>query len=158
MDRFIFSLRVKRAAASSILIGGALLLALLSSGCSFNRAWNAAATTPVPANDIQGRWQGTWVSEANAHTGRLRCVITQQEDGKFQAHYHATYRKILGYSYAVTLDATQTNGVFKFSGDADLGWYAGGIYHYEGKANPTNFYSTYQSKYDHGIFQLSRPE
>ena len=116
-----------------------------------------SATTRVPANDIQGRWQGTWVSEANAHTGRLRCLVTKLEDGKYQARYHAKYRKILGFGYTAVLDTTQADGSFKFTGEADLGW-AGGVYHYEGKANGTNFYSTYQSKYDHGIFQMSRPE
>ncbi len=129
----------------------------MSSGCSFNRAWNAAATTPVPANDLQGRWQGTWVSEANAHSGKLRCLVTRLEDGKYQARYHAKYRKILGFGYTAVIDATQTEGSFKFTGEADLGW-AGGVYHYEGKANSTDFFSTYQSKYDHGMFQMSRPE
>ncbi len=148
---------MKRVTTSSTLIGGALLLALLSSGCSFNRAWNAAATTPVPANDLQGRWQGTWVSEANAHSGKLRCLVTRLEDGKYQARYHAKYRKILGFGYTAVIDATQTEGSFKFTGEADLGW-AGGVYHYEGKANSTDFFSTYQSKYDHGMFQMSRPE
>ena len=93
----------------------------------------------------------------NAHTGRLRCLVTKLEDGKYQARYHAKYRKILGFGYTAVLDTTQADGSFKFTGEADLGW-AGGVYHYEGKANATNFYSTYQSKYDHGIFQMSRPE
>ena len=134
-----------------------LLSALLSGGCAFNHAWNAAATTPVAANGIQGRWQGTWASEASAHTGRLRCIVTKQDDGKYRAWYHANYRKVLSFSYSVTLEATHTNGIYKFSGDADLGW-AGGVYHYEGQANATNFYSTYQSTYDHGVFQMRRPE
>jgi len=148
---------LKLFSATSVSIAGSLLLVLLSCGCSFSRAWNAAARTPVPANDIQGRWQGTWLSEVNGHTGKLRCIITKQDEGKYQARYHATYRKILGFGYTVTLDATHTNGIYKFSGDADLGW-AGGVYHYTGQANSTNFFSTYQSKYDHGIFQTSRPE
>ena len=129
----------------------------MSGGCAFNRAWNAA-TTPVPANDIQGRWQGTWASEANGHIGKLRCLITKQDDGKYQARYHAKYRKILSFGYSVTLDAQQTDSSFKFIGHADLGWYAGGVYHYEGQANSTNFFSTYQSKHDHGTFQMRRPE
>ena len=148
---------MKRAFAPLALFGGLLLLALLSSGCSFNRAWNAAAATPVPANDIEGCWQGTWVSEASAHSGKLRCLVTKLEDGKYQARYHAIYRKILGFGYTAALDTTQTNGIFEFSGAADLGW-AGGVYHYEGKANATNFHSTYQSKFDHGMFQMTRPE
>ncbi|MBI3853796.1 MAG: hypothetical protein HY298_26525 [Verrucomicrobia bacterium] len=148
---------MKQTVTSSVLIVETLLLALLSGGCAFSRAWNAAATTATPTADIQGRWRGTWASEVSAHTGKLRCIITKQDDGKYQARYHANYRKILSFSYTVTLDATYTNGIYKFSGDADLGW-AGGVYHYAGQANTTNFYSTYQSRNDHGIFQMRRPE
>jgi hypothetical protein len=35
---------------------------------------------------------------------------------------------------------------------------AGGVYTYEGSASATNFTSTYNSKYDHGVFQMRRPE
>ena len=111
----------------------------------------------MPAYDIQGRWQGTWLSEVNGHTGKLHCLVAKQDDGKYQARYHAKYRKILSFGYTVALDATQTNGIYKFSGEADLGW-AGGVYRYEGQASSTNFLSTYKSKHDHGIFQMSRPE
>ncbi len=34
---------------------------------------------------------------------------------------------------------------------------SGGVYHYDGDATPTNFFSTYKSKYDHGTFQMTRP-
>ena len=157
VELHFLGLFVKLTVTSSVLIGGTLLSALLSGGCAFSRAWNEAAKTPVPANDIQGRWRGTWASDVSAHTGKLSCLITKQDDGKYQARYHANYRKILSFSYTVSLEATHTNGSYKFSGDADLGW-AGGVYHYEGLANTTNFYSTYQSKHDHGTFQMRRPE
>ena len=35
-------------------------------------------------NNLQGRWQGTWLSDVNQHTGALRCVVTQQGDGARQ--------------------------------------------------------------------------
>ena len=38
-----------------------------------------------------------------------------------------------------------------------LGFLAGGVYHYEGHADATNYFSTYSCKYDHGTFQMSRP-
>ena len=46
---------------------------------------------------------------------------------------------------------------FHFSGEADLGYLAGGVYHYDGHADGTNFFSNYSSKYDHGTFQMTRP-
>ena len=34
---------------------------------------------------------------------------------------------------------------------------AGGLYTYKGRATATNFFSTYSCKYDHGIFEMTRP-
>jgi len=136
-----------------------LLLPLLGLGCSsFNREWKAAAATPPPPNDIAGRWQGTWLSHQNGHTDKLRCLVTKQSDDVYQARFQAKYRKVLSFGYTVPLHVKQTNGVFQFEGDADLGWLAGGQYHYEGKASPTMFFSTYQCKRDRGVFEMTRPQ
>ncbi len=132
---------------------------LLAGGCStFNYEWQAAAKKPAPASGLEGRWQGTWKSDANGHHDQLRCLITQQPDGKYRALFHAHYGQWLTFGYTAKLDAQETAGVFKFAGDADLGWYAGGLYHYEGRADGTNFSSTYRCPSDHGVFQMTRPK
>src|SRR5262245_49218762 len=100
---------------------------LLLTGCStFNRDWKAAAQTAAPADHLQGRWDGTWLSEENGHTGRLRCLLTKNTDGKYQARFHAKYCKIFSFGYTVSLEVAEADGVYRFKGDADLGWYAGG--------------------------------
>ena len=116
-----------------------------------NGKWRPS--NPRPTNSLQGRWEGTWLSDANQHTGALRCVVTQKSDGSWRARFHATYNKALSFGYTVTLKVEPSTNAFKFSGDANLGWYAGGVYHYEGHADDTNFFSTYSCKYDHGTFQ-----
>lgn len=104
-----------------------LPLLLLAGGCStFNRDWKRAAANPVPANDIQGRWDGRWLSEVNGHNGRLRCLVSQSSPGKYEARFHAKYRKILSFGYTVVLNVQRTNDLFTFQGEADLGWLAGG--------------------------------
>ena len=113
---------------------------------------------PSSSDDIAGRWQGLWRSDVNGHNGQLRCLITKESDQTYRAYYHAKYRKILSFSYTVPLRVEPSDGVYKFQGEADLGWYAGAVYHYEGRASPTNFFSTYRSKHDHGTFQMTRPE
>jgi hypothetical protein len=134
----------------------ALLVLICVSGCSsFNRSWKAAST--VPANGMQGRWDGSWLSERNGHHGRLRCLMTTQADGKYQARFHAIFWKIFRAGYTVPLTVVSSNGVYQFQGDANLGWWGGGAYHYEGQATGTNFFSTYRSKADHGTFQMKRP-
>jgi hypothetical protein len=135
-----------------------LWLLMLSSCSSFNHHWKAAASTPPSDDAISGRWEGSWRSDVNGHNGRLRCLVTKVSTQQYRAWYHAKYRKILSFSYTVPLQLTTTNGVSEFQGQADLGWYAGGLYEYEGRATPTNFYSTYRSKHDHGTFQMTRPE
>ena len=77
--------------------------------------------------------------------------------GGYQARFHAKYRKILGFGYTVPLKVRTVAGVFNFQGEADLGWYAGGLYFYSGHVRGTNFSSTYRSEKDRGTFQMTRP-
>ena len=132
---------------------------VLLTGCSsYNRKWRAALAQPIPTDSIAGPWEGHWISDVNGHKGRLRCIIIPGGDGLYDAQYHAKYRRILSFGYTVPLRAEETeNRTWKFSGEADLGKLAGGVYTYEGSATPSQFFSTYHSKYDHGKFELSRP-
>jgi len=137
---------------------GLLLLGLAATGCSsFNRDWRATASSAIPGNDITGRWEGTWQSEVTGHHGKLRCLVIPLEGGDYQARYRAKYLRIMSFSYSVKLKVAAAEDGFKFNGEADLGWYAGGRYQYEGRASATNFVSTYKSKEDHGSFQMTRP-
>ena len=130
---------------------------LFASGCSsFNYDWNHAAATP-PANDLSGRWQGTWRSEVTGHTDQLRCIVTKTDPATYEARFRAKYHTVLSFSYTVPLKVEKTVTGYKFSGQADLGAMAGGLYQYDGHAETTNFFSTYSSKDDHGTFQMGRP-
>ena len=131
-----------------------------ATGCStFNRDWNRTHATPVPAQEIDGRWAGSWLSDHNGHHGRLRCLVRRLDDRSYRARFKATYWKIFHFSYTVNLQVTrEPPGSFNFQGEANLGWLGGGVYHYEGHATPANFVATYKSQYDHGTFRMARPE
>ena len=133
-----------------------LLLAVLTGCSSFNRDWKKVAS--VSPTDIQGRWEGTWVSQANGHSGKLRCLLEKLSDNSYCARFDSTYKKVLHFKSTVDINGSVTNDVFLFSGEAKLPWWAGGIYDYEGKVSATDFFSTYKCKYDHGTFQMTRPE
>ena len=137
----------------------AVLTVTLTMGCStsFNRQWNKAVAQPIPANGVEGPWMGEWISDVNQHHGKLRCVMTKEEEGKYKAYFHATFWKIFRYSYSTILNGEDLTNMTHFKGEKDLGWLAGGVYRYEGHATPTNFLSTYKSKYDHGTFEMIRP-
>jgi hypothetical protein len=138
------------------------LLTFWTGGCSsFERAWQAAEPSPFDTNSMAGRWEGTWRSEVNGHHDRLRCLMTPSTNGVYAARFHAHYKRGIRFTYSYTVPLTVTNGpspdTFQFHGAASLGWYAGGTYSYAGVASPTNFFSTYESKYDHGTFEMTRP-
>ena len=133
-------------------------LAVLATGCStFNRDWTNAAAVPPPTNDITGRWEGEWHSDANGHHGRLRCLITQLDGTHYRARYRASWGKIFHFGYTVDMRVERSDNLFRFEGGADLGRLAGGMYRYDGRADSTNFVSNYKSRRDHGTFQMARP-
>jgi hypothetical protein len=138
-----------------------LIVAFSLTGCStFERDWHAARLIPRLEDDVAGRWEGTWRSEANGHNDQLRAVITKGSNDVYLTRFHARYKKGIfrfSFGYSVPLQVRQTNDTYQFHGEADLGWLAGGLYRYEGSATGTNFFSTYHCKYDHGTFQMGRP-
>ena len=138
----------------------AMLLSLVFlAGCSsFDHDWDAAAgVKPAGPTDITGRWQGTWASDADGHTGGLRCLITQTNEHLYHARYAATYGGMLHFNYEMDLTADQKFDWVTFDGSADLGALAGGEYQYEGRANSEKFYARYRSDEDRGQFNMTRP-
>ena len=122
---------------------------------------DAGPPTAAPATSVTGRWEGTWRSEVNGHTDQLRCLMTTLTNGLCSARFQAKYRRGIfrfTFGYAVPLSVVNRGGRFEFEGEANLGWYAGGLYRYHGTATATNFTSTYRCKYDHGTFQMTRPQ
>ena len=138
-----------------------LIAVIWFTGCStFERDWRDARLTPRLQDDLAGRWEGTWRSEASGHNDQLRAVIAMGSNGVYSTRFHARYKKGIfrfSFGYSVPLNVAQTNDTYQFHGEADLGWLAGGIYRYEGSGTGTNFFSTYRCKYDHGTFQMTRP-
>ena len=119
---------------------------------------------PPAPHGLEGRWEGNWVSEGNGHQGGLRCIITRKQDNVYLADFHATFWKIFNFGYSIDLKAAEISPTrFQFAGDSDLGWLAGGKFHYEGTAQVAGdiktdtFTSSYKSADDHGRFNLTRP-
>jgi hypothetical protein len=140
-----------------------LFLCLLLANCSgnFNQEWDraiAAQHKGIP-NDITGAWLGTWHSDANGHHGELRCVVSREDHdaNNYRFHYHATYGQMLNAAYVVTEQVKRKGDHFVLTGEHDLGYLAGGLYHYEGTSTTREMRSTYRSSADHGTFELKRP-
>lgn len=135
------------------------VVAITSCGCStFNYEWRRELSRGTSTNDITGAWDGSWTSQKTGHDGALRCLITRTTNGTVNARFYATYKRFLHFGYTVPLQVRRTDNGVAFMGHADLGKLAGGMYRYTGYATPTNFFSTYESRYDHGTFQMERPK
>jgi hypothetical protein len=135
---------------------GQLAIMVLLNGCStFNRDWNAAVTSP--RSGILGPWEGVWKSETTGHTDKLRCLVSERNDHRYEARFHAKYRNIFVFNYTVLLGFEKTDSELMLSGKADLGYLPGGVYEYNGKATPTNFVCRYSSAHDWGTFVMHRP-
>src|SRR6185503_1791788 len=79
---------------STILATCGLAIATATTGCStFNRDWKRGSADVALAHDIDGRWEGSWLSENNGHQGRLRCLVTRLDDRSYRARFKATYWK-----------------------------------------------------------------
>ncbi len=132
------------------------LLAAVFANCRhFRRDWEAYRPPTAPADSIEGRWEGEWISEANGHQGRLRGIL-RREGELYRASFHATYAGLLRVCYSVQLEGKAAGGRVRLKGEADLGRLAGGAYHYEGDATPEALCCEYRCRYDHGTFRMRR--
>ncbi len=142
-----------------------LVLTLLPScGLSFRSAWK----TPASNAGVRGKWEGTWLSTASGHTGKLRAVISEpgpllaasKQQPKAVSHqffYHCTWRGILSAAFKTTQQVEkQKNGTYTFKGDHQMPNWVGGVYHYEGTIKGDNFNACYESGLDRGTFTMKR--
>jgi hypothetical protein len=131
-----------------------VLAAFFNNARDFKRRWNQPAPPPSAANDLQGHWEGEWISQASGHRGPLRCVLSKTSPGDYQAAFHAVYCGALRVAYTVPLHGRIDGGKLSLEGETDIGRLAGGIYSYKGEADETAFRCTYRCRYDHGTFQM----
>lgn len=138
---------------------GALAACLLTAGgCgNYNALWRQATTRPVEHSDpLVGAWEGTWTSELREDGGRLWCLITKRPDGRYDARFKAIYWGLLTAKYTIALTTEKLADIWRFHGQEDLGFMAGGIYGYEGYTDGAKFVCTYSSAYDEGFFRMKR--
>jgi hypothetical protein len=136
----------------------AICLLALAAGCSrFDRQWTDAMAKPVSSGSIEGPWQGSWTSDGG-HSGRLRCILQETAPDQYRAHFDARFMGIFRFDHATTLTAQHKDGGVDVVGDKNLGYWRGGVYHYEGHITPEKFAATYKSKYDQGTFAMTRPK
>ena len=136
---------------------------LLAGGCSSFPRDFAAAKVPG-GGSIAGPWVGEWVSHGG-HRGELRCMLDPQHGSgipiladRFDARFEAKFWGIFTAHYTVLLTGAPEGDAIHLSGDHDLGWLAGGAYHYDARVTARKFDAMYRSHADEGEFHMLRPE
>lgn len=129
----------------------------LFTGCStvYHQKWKRAADQELQQAPAVGRWEGTWLSAVNAHTGKLKCIITETSPDEYDFHYWARW-SLFSWTYHLKLPINETDSITTFSGSKNLGKLAGGAFEFEGSIKGDEFAATYNSKFDRGEFKMSR--
>ena len=138
----------------------ALAAGVLLAGCSsFDRDWEALGPYPGEHRDITGRWSGSWSCDETGHSGELRCLVSRLESDLCAMRYRARWGGIFTSEYTVlaTVEPDEGGGGYRFGGSKDLGWLAGGLCRYDGRATATEFEATYTSSSNEGVFRMARP-
>ena len=126
-------------------------------GCSsFDRDFEAVRQSKASMLSVS-LWDGSWKSEGGHGGGRLRAILTPIAPDTYHARFRAQYWGIFAADEDVDLHVTSTAPI-KAAGEADLGFFKGGVYQYDATITPSQFEATYKSKYDHGQFNLARPK
>ena len=146
---------MKRALLLRLTLGLLLMPCLTSCGSAFRSAWKKAPVTAA----VEGKWKGTWLSDASGHHGDLLCVVSASKNaqGDHEFFYHATWKKILSGSYkAVHTVKKQKDGSYTFKGEHKMPDWAGGLYHYEGTIKGDEFKANYRCSMDNGTYTMKR--
>ena len=118
--------------------------------------WIYSRRGPPPEDLLVGQWQGTWTSRTRGEKGKLRCTVRLRPDGAYEARFDATYWRIFSMKQTLLLAVEACGPAWRFTGQADLGLLAGGVYRHEGSSDGRNLVSRYSAKRDEGEFRLER--
>ena len=147
----------------------AIFATLALSGCaSFERDWKTAARQPAPHNfskvdKFTGRWEGRWTSAKHRLSsgeptgGRLRCLLTKLDDHRYEAKFKANWM-VFASSYTMALQVERRARELRLKGEHEVSAMFGGTYRYAGRITPQRFSASYDSSYDHGAFEMTRPK
>jgi hypothetical protein len=132
-----------------------LAVAQLLVGCSsvYNQKWKRAAVQTEKG--VVGRWEGSWLSAVNQHTGKLKCIVSETSTEEYDFHYWARW-SVFSWTYHLKLPIEEIDTVTTFSGTKNLGKLAGGAFEFDGKVEGDQFEARYNSKFDRGQFTMNR--
>ena len=131
-------------------------------GLRFNSAWQKATKEHRSGKTtaVTGPWEGTWLSDFNGHTGKLRCIITpvgnKKESDRYHFRYWATWAGPLQGGFNAEFEIQKMGNQYHVQGRENLGIF--GSFRHEGVIRGNNFDANYRSSSgDNGTFSMRRP-
>ena len=129
---------------------------LTSCGIGFRAEW-ARAARMASTDGLAGRWEGTWLSDVNGHTGTLKCIVPTGGTAESQREflYRATWMKILAATLSSDTEVKSNGKAHSFKSEKDLGM-LGGTFRCTGEVKGDEFHAKYTSYNDQGTFTMRR--
>jgi hypothetical protein len=103
---------------------------------------------------LAGVWAGQWASNGGVLRGELHADIRRVDADTYEATFVATAVGALTQTNLVRLTVRRAGPRWEFSGRKDLGLLRGGVYQYEGHCDGREFWCTYDSSLDSGLFRM----
>ena len=114
-----------------------------------------AGTAGAQSPSLSGRWDGSWVSEKNGHTGPLHGRFRQLDHDTYRATFRGRFAGVVPFWYTTKLHVEGTgDDVVLLSATQRLPLL--GEYRTTATATATTFDATFTSRNDSGRFLLRR--
>ena len=125
---------------------------------AYRYAWSDFEPEP-DGSGMVGKWEGSWESERDGHSGGLRCMMSREGDDAYVARFYSTYGLFFFFRHEATFRVVSREDGVHFEGEEDLGSLAGGVYQYQGHVADGQFEACYDAENgDHGTFRMERLE
>ncbi len=108
------------------------------------------------AQDLTGRWDGSWQSCKTPHKGPLHGNFCRVDANHYRVDFHGRFFKVFPFRYSVTLAVvSEQPGRVVLAGSSNLGRMFG-TFHYHAVVTGNCFVAQYTSCKDNGQFVLQR--
>lgn len=117
--------------------------------------WMLLSIEPACAQDLSGRWCGTWNDCKSGHRGPLRGTFSKCDDQHYRVVFTGRFFKVIPFRFSTVLDvAGHEDGKVFLSGQSRLGLF--GTFTYDALATDSDFTANYSSRRYEGQFLLHR--
>ena len=108
------------------------------------------------ADDLSGRWRGTWNDAKSGHTGPLRAAVRPTRDGDYRARFTGRFAGVVPFWFGAKLHVVgeTEDGRTMMQGAKNLGPF--GSFRYSAVSDGRTFEADYSARRWYGRFRMAR--